>query len=622
MAREGDSHELLPMDGVAEAARTNQDSTVPEIAADSTRTPALPTPRLPQFLQHAWAASPLLGPRHAPCNHDSEDDEASTAAAAAVRSRSTAGLWARIGWRMVLGYGAVHLLIAAAMDAPRAAPALFCALCTLLWHVLRRPTAADLARRCLERANAALFRVSKPHRIGVTSLFQLLLTGSAAGILAGTLVQHLERAVAVCGVVVCLGLAVLLCPRADRRHIPWRSTVVPGLSLQVVLAGLVIRTHGGSAFFLALGRGAERLLSYANAGSDFVFSEELADSAFVAFRMLPAIVFFSAVSSVCFYLGLVQVLVEVLGSAMQELLATTRLESVCAACNIFLGQSEAPLLVAPLLPAATLSEIHAIMTAGFSSVGGGVLAAYIAMGVPAHHLIAASVISAPAALVISKIACPPTPPPPAPHTPAREVRAKRPPSVDGGAIPPGADVRLVREQEAVNAGHGCTESGWDGAVAVAGAGAGEGAQVQASGGPVARASDGPVTPRVGGADVAAVPGATDVADVAGRGMLPAEGTPTSNTVAGKLVAQEDNVFDALTAGATRGVGVAGAIGGCLVAFIAVQTLLNQLVGWWFGLIGLPYMDLAYFLGRLAWPVAFLMGIATNDCESVSRLVIS
>ena len=72
----------------------------------------------------------------------------------------------------------------------------------------------------------------------------------------------------------------------------------------------------------------------------------------------------------------------------------------------------------------------------------------------------------------------------------------------------------------------------------------------------------------------------------------------------------------------RGVGVAGAIGGCLVAFIAVQTLLNQLVGWWFGLIGLPYMDLAYFLGRLAWPVAFLMGIATSDCESVGRLVIS
>ena len=617
----GDRHELLPMDGVAEAARTNEDSTVPENAADGTRTPALATPRLPQFLQHAWAASPLWGPRHAPCNHDSEDDDVSTAAAAAVRSKSTAGLWARIGWRMVLGYGAVHLLIAAAMDAPRAAPALLCALCALLWHVLRRPTAAALARRCLERANAALFRVSKPHRIGVTSLFQLVLTGCAAGILAGTLAQHLERAVAVCGVVVCLGLAVLLCPRADRRHIPWRSTVVPGLSLQVVLAGLVIRTHGGSAFFLALGRGAERLLGYSNAGSDFVFSEELADSAFVAFRMLPAIVFFSAVSSVCFYLGLVQVLVEVLGSAMQELLATTRLESVCAACNIFLGQSEAPLLVAPLLPAATLSEIHAIMTAGFSSVGGGVLAAYIAMGVPAHHLIAASVISAPAALVISKIACPPTPPPPPPHTPAREGPAKHLPSVDGQAIPPGADVRLVREQEAVNAGQGCTESGWDGgAVAVAGAGAG--AETQASGGPVARASVGPVTPRVGGADVAAGPGATDVADAAGRDRLPAEGTPTSDTSAGNLVAQEDNVFDALTAGATRGVGVAGAIGGCLVAFIAVQTLLNQLVGWWFGLIGLPYMDLAYFLGRLAWPVAFLMGIATSDCESVGRLVIS
>lgn len=122
--------------------------------------------------------------------------------------------------------------------------------------------------------------------------------------------------------------------------------------------------------------------------------------------MLPTIVFFSTVSSLLFYLGVVQVIVEVLGACLQQLMTTSRLESVCAAGNIFLGQSEAPLLVAPLLPTATRSELHAIMTSGFSTVAGGVLAAYIGLGVPATHLIAASVISAPAALVLSKIACP------------------------------------------------------------------------------------------------------------------------------------------------------------------------------------------------------------------------
>ena len=111
----------------------------------------------------------------------------------------------------------------------------------------------------------------------------------------------------------CVGCAWLMCPPARRCHIRWRETVAPGIAIQVILGYLVLVTEWGSAVFLALGRGAEGFLAFSYQGSDFVFSSELSATAFIAFRMLPTIVFFSCVSSLLFYLGVVQVIVDVLG---------------------------------------------------------------------------------------------------------------------------------------------------------------------------------------------------------------------------------------------------------------------------------------------------------------------
>lgn len=122
--------------------------------------------------------------------------------------------------------------------------------------------------------------------------------------------------------------------------------------------------------------------------------------------MLPTIVFFSAVISILYYLGAMQALIRNIAGVMQVAMGTTAGESLNAAGNIFIGQTEAPLMIRPLLPDMTKSELHAVMTGGFATIAGGVLASYIHFGVPANHLISASVMSAPAALAMSKLIYP------------------------------------------------------------------------------------------------------------------------------------------------------------------------------------------------------------------------
>jgi len=126
----------------------------------------------------------------------------------------------------------------------------------------------------------------------------------------------------------------------------------------------------------------------------------------LAFNILPTVIFFSSVVSLLFYLGWLQFIIGKLAYVMKFALGTRLGESVNAAGNIFVGMTEAPLLIAPFLKDMSLSEIHAVMTGGFATIAGGVMAIYIAIGVPAEHLIAASVMSAPAALALSKLVYP------------------------------------------------------------------------------------------------------------------------------------------------------------------------------------------------------------------------
>lgn len=215
------------------------------------------------------------------------------------------------------------------------------------------------------------------------------------------------------GLIVMVLLAWLL--SAHRWRVSWR-VVVGGLLLQFLFAAMTLKTDWGRRTFESAGDGINALMAFSEQGSEFVFGinprgdaeqKELPPRVTVirtvAFGVLPTIVFFSALMSVLYHIGVMQWVVRVMAVVMQRTLGTSGAESLSAASNIFVGQTEAPLLIKPFLGTMTLSEIMAVMTGGFATVAGGVMAAYISFGVDAKHLLTASVISAPAALLIAKI---------------------------------------------------------------------------------------------------------------------------------------------------------------------------------------------------------------------------
>ncbi|XP_039731584.1 solute carrier family 28 member 3 isoform X2 [Pteropus medius] len=186
----------------------------------------------------------------------------------------------------------------------------------------------------------------------------------------------------------------------------WRP-VFWGIGLQFLLGLLILRTEAGFKAFDWLGKQVQIFLEYTNAGAIFVFGEKYTDHLF-AFKVLPIVVFFSTVTSMLYYLGLMQWIIRKIGWIMLVTMGSSPVESVVAAGNIFVGQSESPLLVRPYLPYITRSELHAIMTAGFSTIAGSVLGAYISFGVSSTHLLTASVMSAPASLAVAKLFWPET----------------------------------------------------------------------------------------------------------------------------------------------------------------------------------------------------------------------
>ncbi|XP_011838128.1 PREDICTED: solute carrier family 28 member 3 isoform X1 [Mandrillus leucophaeus] len=186
----------------------------------------------------------------------------------------------------------------------------------------------------------------------------------------------------------------------------WRP-VLWGIGLQFLLGLLILRTDPGYIAFDWLGRQVQTFLEYTDAGASFVFGEKYKDH-FFAFKILPIVVFFSTVMSMLYYLGLMQWIIRKVGWIMLVTTGSSPIESVVASGNIFVGQTESPLLVRPYLPYITKSELHAIMTAGFSTIAGSVLGAYISFGVPSSHLLTASVMSAPASLAAAKLFWPET----------------------------------------------------------------------------------------------------------------------------------------------------------------------------------------------------------------------
>jgi CNT family concentrative nucleoside transporter len=206
-----------------------------------------------------------------------------------------------------------------------------------------------------------------------------------------------------------LGLAYLF--STDRRAIKVKI-VAWGLGLQILLAFLVIRWTGGQMLFLRAGNAVTRVLSYAFVGSGFVFGElgkQNSSIGFIfAFQVLPTIIFIAALFALLYYLGIMQVVIRAAAWAMQRFMGASGAESLNVGASIFMGQTEAPLTIRPFIPDLTQSELMTIMTSGMAHVSGGIMAAYIAFGVEARHLLTAVIMTAPGTLLISKMLVPET----------------------------------------------------------------------------------------------------------------------------------------------------------------------------------------------------------------------
>ncbi|MEM9188122.1 MAG: nucleoside transporter C-terminal domain-containing protein [Myxococcota bacterium] len=212
------------------------------------------------------------------------------------------------------------------------------------------------------------------------------------------------------GLFAIVGLAWLM--SSHRRKVPWR-VVGWGMGIQLFFGLFVLKTAWGQWIFAGLNDAVVKLLSFTNEGSEFIFGAYVSKEFSFALNVLPTIIFFSSFMAIFYHLGIMQRIVSGLSWAMQKTMKTSGSETLSASANIFVGQTEAPLVVKPFINTMTRSELNVVMVGGFATVAGGVLAAYVQMlkdTFPdiAGHLIAASVMSAPAAVVIAKVMLPET----------------------------------------------------------------------------------------------------------------------------------------------------------------------------------------------------------------------
>ena len=211
------------------------------------------------------------------------------------------------------------------------------------------------------------------------------------------------------GMVALMGAGWLL--SSSRKSIRWR-TVLGAFAIQFGFGAFVLYVPWGKRALQATSEAVNQVIQYGQDGIDFMFgalasdqmSEIFSGGGFVfAFQVLPIIIFFSSLISVLYYIGVMQWVIQLLGGGLRWLLGTSRAESMSATANIFVGQTEAPLVVKPFIAGMTQSELFAIMVGGLASVAGSVLVGYASLGVPVPYLIAASFMAAPGGLLFAKL---------------------------------------------------------------------------------------------------------------------------------------------------------------------------------------------------------------------------
>mgnify|MGYP000931671027 CR=1 FL=1 len=254
------------------------------------------------------------------------------------------------------------------------------------------------------------------------------------------------------------GLVVLVCITwlfsNNKRAVDWKL-VITGIVLQIAFAALVILVPGGRDVFDALGRGFVKVLSFVNEGSGFIFGSLMNVESYgfiFAFQVLPTIIFFSALMGVMYHLNVMQGIVRVMAWAITKVMRVSGAETTSVCASVFIGQTEAPLTVRPYIPKMTQSELLTMMIGGMAHIAGGVLAAYVGMlggndpvqqAFYAKHLLAASIMAAPATLVVAKLLIPETGTPLTRGTVKMEVEKTSSNIIDAAAAGAGDGLKLA-----------------------------------------------------------------------------------------------------------------------------------------------------------------------------------
>ena len=227
-------------------------------------------------------------------------------------------------------------------------------------------------------------------------------------------------AIGIAGILVILAIAVAL--STDRRAIRPR-VVGAAFALQAGIAVLVLYVPWGKKVLQTLSAGVAGLLGYANEGTKFLFGALASDplGRNFAIQALPVIIFFAALVSILYYLGIMQLVVRWLGGAIEKVIGVSKVESLCAAVNVFVGQSESPLVIRPYLAGLSPPQLFTVMTSGMAGVAGTILAAYASMGISIEYLLAASFMAAPGGILMAKIIMPDRIEPPAGQLPLGDV---------------------------------------------------------------------------------------------------------------------------------------------------------------------------------------------------------
>ena len=380
------------------------------------------------------------------------------------------------------------------------------------------------------------------------------------------------------GMVGLLALAWLL--SENRRAIRWR-TVLPALAIQAGFGVIVLYWPAGQQALAFVTRGVQAIIDSSGEGIDFVFGGVLGGEGIqftFAFQVLPVIIFFASLTAVLYHFGILQFVVEKLGGALGWALGTRKAESVNAAGNIFVGQTEAPLVIRPYLKGLTRSGLFAVMVGGLSTVAGSVLVGYALLGAPLEYLIAASFMAAPGALLMAKMILPER---------LEDLDADDPDLV--------APRRRRRRSEAedgrtrVTAGGSAATEVTDGRTGTPGTGVGD---VDTGGGDPAVAS-GPATP-------------PDDDDILESEEPSEEG--------------HRNVIDAAASGAADGLRLALTIGAMLLAFISLIALINLILGAVGGWFGYPDLTFEQILGYLFAPIMTMIGVPWSEATSAGSFV--